>query len=176
MLQCSRAISSVHKPEEPMHCCLLTVMLWVLRSALFPIPLAFESTGIIAALIAMIVVAAATIYTVELLMSQATATGMHDYETLSLAVGGFWYKVTTAYHCPVHSRTFTAPKQDCRTARATLWWVAQRLLTGVPLPEENCSLIDAECSKPPVKCRCLWLAYSVSPHTHSMSMLTTRVQ
>ncbi len=41
----------------------------------------------------MIVVAAATIYTVELLMSQATATGMHDYETLSLAVGGIWYKV-----------------------------------------------------------------------------------
>ncbi|CAL8465153.1 g4688 [Coccomyxa elongata] len=67
--------------------------LGVMGSALFPIPLAFESTGIIAALIAMIVVAAATIYTVELLMSQATATGMHDYETLSLAVGGFWYKL-----------------------------------------------------------------------------------
>ena len=66
-------------------------------SALFPIPLAFESTGIIAALIAMIVVAAATIYTVELLMSQATATGMHDYETLSLAVGGWWYKVRPAF-------------------------------------------------------------------------------
>ena len=63
------------------------------HSALFPVPLAFESTGIIAALIAMIVVALATIYTVELLMAQATATGMHDYSTLSLAVGGVWYKV-----------------------------------------------------------------------------------
>jgi hypothetical protein len=41
----------------------------------------------------MIIVALATIYTVELLMSQATATGMHDYETLSLAIGGPWYKV-----------------------------------------------------------------------------------
>ena len=62
-------------------------------SALFPIPIAFESTGIIAALIAMIIVAAATIYTVELLMAQASATGMHDYGTLSKAVGGYWYKV-----------------------------------------------------------------------------------
>lgn len=68
-------------------------------SALFPIPLAFESTGIIAALVAMIIVAAATIYTVELLMSQATATGMHDYETLSLAVGGWWYKVRAVTLC-----------------------------------------------------------------------------
>ena len=50
-------------------------------------------TGIIAALIAMIIVALATIYTVELLMAQATATGMHDYSTLSTAVGGRWYKV-----------------------------------------------------------------------------------
>jgi hypothetical protein len=41
----------------------------------------------------MIVVALATIYTVELLMAQATATGMHDYSTLSLAIGGWWYKV-----------------------------------------------------------------------------------
>lgn len=63
------------------------------RSALFPIPIAFESTGIIAALIAMIIVAAATIYTVELLMAQASATGMHDYGTLSKAIGGSWYKV-----------------------------------------------------------------------------------
>ena len=72
-------------------------------SALFPIPLAFESTGIIAALIAMIVVALATIYTVELLMAQATATGMHDYSTLSLAIGGWWYKVRAAATC-MHQR------------------------------------------------------------------------
>ncbi len=64
-----------------------------LRSALFPIPYAFEQTGIIAALTAMIIVAAATIYTVELLMAEATATGMHDYGTLSKAIGGTWYKV-----------------------------------------------------------------------------------
>ena len=72
---------------------LLTASACCMRSALFPIPLAFESTGIIAALIAMIVVALATIYTVELLMAQSIATGMHDYSTLSLAVGGWWYKV-----------------------------------------------------------------------------------
>ena len=69
-----------------------------LHSALFPVPLAFESTGIIAALIAMIIVALATIYTVELLMAQATATGMHDYSTLSTAVGGRWYKVRAGIH------------------------------------------------------------------------------
>lgn len=69
--------------------------LGVMGSALFPIPIAFESTGIIAALIAMIIVAAATIYTVELLMAQASATGMHDYGTLSKAVGGYWYKLFT---------------------------------------------------------------------------------
>ena len=41
-------------------------------------------------------VALATIYTVELLMAQSIATGMHDYSTLSLAVGGWWYKVALA--------------------------------------------------------------------------------
>ena len=41
----------------------------------------------------MIIVAAATIYTVELLMAEASATGMHDYGTLSKAIGGTWYKV-----------------------------------------------------------------------------------
>ena len=71
-------------------------MLW--RSALFPIPIAFEATGIIAALVAMIIVAAATIYTVELLMAEASATGMHDYGTLSKAIGGTWYKVIQT--CP----------------------------------------------------------------------------
>jgi len=83
--------SLADRKHPPLPCC----------SALFPIPLAFESTGIIAALVAMIVVAAATIYTVELLMSQATATGMHDYETLSLAVGGWWYKVSAVTACRV---------------------------------------------------------------------------
>ena len=65
----------------------------MLCSALFPIPIAFEATGIIASLVAMIIVAFATIYTVELLMSEASATGMHDYGTLSKAIGGTWYKV-----------------------------------------------------------------------------------
>ena len=41
----------------------------------------------------MIVVANATCYTVELLMAQSLATGMHDYSTLSSAIGGRWYKV-----------------------------------------------------------------------------------
>lgn len=65
----------------------------MLCSALFPIPIAFEATGIIASLVAMIIVAFATIYTVELLMAEASATGMHDYGTLSKAIGGTWYKV-----------------------------------------------------------------------------------
>ena len=46
-----------------------------------------------AALAAMIIVAMATIYTVELLIAQATVTGMRDYGTLSKAIGGYWYKV-----------------------------------------------------------------------------------
>ena len=71
------------------------------HSSLFPIPLAFEATGIVAALIAMIIVALATIYTVELLMAQAAATGMHDYSTLSLAVGGLRYKVRATHMASV---------------------------------------------------------------------------
>ena len=82
-----------------------------MRSALFPVPLAFESTGIIAALIAMIIVALATIYTVELLMAQATATGMHDYSTLSTAVGGRWYKVCASIYWE---------HQRCRNGRQVL--------------------------------------------------------
>lgn len=46
-----------------------------------------------AALAAMIIVAMATIYTVELLIAQATVTGMRDYGALSKAIGGYWYKV-----------------------------------------------------------------------------------
>ncbi|CAL5226106.1 g8923 [Coccomyxa viridis] len=64
-------------------------------SALFPIPLAFQNTGIVAALAAMIIVAMATIYTVELLIAQATVTGMRDYGALSKAIGGYWYKLFT---------------------------------------------------------------------------------
>ena len=67
-------------------------------SARFPIPLAFQNTGVVAALAAMIVVAMATIYTVELLIAQATVTGMRDYGALSKAIGGYWYKVIP---CPV---------------------------------------------------------------------------
>ena len=74
-------------------CCAVTDHCCSCRSALFPIPIAFEATGIIAALVAMIIVAAATIYTVELLMAEASACGMHDYGTLSKAIGGTWYKV-----------------------------------------------------------------------------------
>ena len=41
----------------------------------------------------MVVVAAANAYTCDLLLWQAYKTGMHDYETLSYAVGGGIWKV-----------------------------------------------------------------------------------
>ena len=66
-------------------------------SALFPIPSAFQTTGVVAATFTMVIVAMATLYTTRMLMNQAIATGQHDYETVSYAVGGFWMKV----HAPL---------------------------------------------------------------------------
>lgn len=83
----------------------------------------------------MIVVAAATIYTVELLMSQATATGMHDYETLSLAVGGYWYKV-----CPAFRQT--AVLHQCHTLRQV--HPSQRRQGAVPSRQHGCAVITVE--------------------------------
>ena len=62
------------------------------RSALFPLPTAFEGTGLVAALVIMAVVAMVTVYACELLMDQCTVTGQHDYEMLSYAVGGIWWQ------------------------------------------------------------------------------------
>ncbi|KAK9821612.1 hypothetical protein WJX81_007885 [Elliptochloris bilobata] len=61
-------------------------------SALFPLPTAFEGTGLLAALLIMVVVAMVTVYACELLMDQCTVTGQHDYERLSYAVGGIWWQ------------------------------------------------------------------------------------
>lgn len=69
-------------------------------SALLPIPLPFQSTGIVAARAAMIIVAMATIYTVESLIAQASVTGTQDYETLLKAIGSCRYKVTSSLLSP----------------------------------------------------------------------------
>ncbi len=60
---------------------------------MLPVASAFASTGIVAGFIIMVVVAAANAYTCDLLLWQAYKTGMHDYETLSYAVGGGIWKV-----------------------------------------------------------------------------------
>lgn len=62
-------------------------------SAVLPVSSAFASTGIVAGFVIMVVVAAANAYTCDLLLWQAYKTGMHDYETLSYAVGGGLWKV-----------------------------------------------------------------------------------
>jgi len=62
-------------------------------SAVLPVSSAFASTGIVAGFVIMVVVAAANAYTCDLLLWQAYKTGMHDYETLSYAVGGGIWKV-----------------------------------------------------------------------------------
>ncbi len=62
-------------------------------SAVLPLSSAFASTGIVAGFVIMVVVAAANAYTCDLLLWQAYKTGMHDYETLSYAVGGGIWKV-----------------------------------------------------------------------------------
>lgn len=62
-------------------------------SALFPLPISFVSTGVVANTFVMIVVAAGTLYTSELLLHQAHMTGQSDLETLCLVVGGKWWKV-----------------------------------------------------------------------------------
>lgn len=69
-------------------------------SALFPLPTAFEGTGLVAALVIMVVVAMVTVYACELLMDQCTVTGQHDYEMLSYAVGGIWWQARPTHWIP----------------------------------------------------------------------------
>eukprot|EP00884_Botryococcus_braunii_P008338 jgi/Botrbrau1/17505/Bobra.0054s0081.1 len=69
--------------------------LGIMGSALFPLPESFISTGVIANTCVMIVVAAGTLYTAELLLHQAYMTGQSDLETLCLVVGGKWWKKFT---------------------------------------------------------------------------------
>lgn len=79
--------------ESPNSVVLQAMLGFVVCSALFPLPISFVSTGVIANTFVMIVVAAGTLYTSELLLHQAHMTGQSDLETLCLVVGGKWWKV-----------------------------------------------------------------------------------
>ncbi len=85
-------------------------------SAVLPVSSAFASTGIVAGFVIMVVVAAANAYTCDLLLWEAYKTGMHDYETLSYAVGGGVWKVCWDNHsllAPAHARQLIASTYMC---------------------------------------------------------------
>lgn len=88
----SSALQSLETPNNT----LINVVTIFVRSAVLPVSSAFASTGIVAGFVIMLVVASANAYTCDLLLWQAYKTGMHDYESLSNAVGGRVWQVRPA--------------------------------------------------------------------------------
>lgn len=72
------------------------------RRAILPVAADFAQTGVLASTVLCLVVAWANVYTTDLLLWQAYATGCLEYELVALSVGGRWWKVSNGQlFCPL---------------------------------------------------------------------------
>jgi len=74
--------------------CTSALSVCVSCSAVLPVPWAFSITGATAGAIMCVVVAAANVFTADLLIRQCYKTGSRDHEDLSYAVGGIAWLVS----------------------------------------------------------------------------------